>query len=511
LLAIPDEEWQAAVDADLEREQTEADFSEQLTPWGQLVAHGSDVMKLAHGAAMQDETTEQMTRGELTAYRARAYEKELATQAQRVGCDQYSAPLRIGPEWVELDKKSIDDARSITNTYNRDLAREINKIRKDVPTANRNTYAKRIEGWSKSRKDWKDKQIIQYTNNSARNQAQRDFYRNNGITEGTAVLRPRTAVCPICNGWINRGEVPLNVALANPANFHPNCPHYWDVYPPKLAPDDCGNLWRPGIPPGRGSMPSVPEPEPIVAEPVYEPTTADDFTKRAAREIAEEAMERYHDEYGISVADWENKALKQTDELLQGDILIRRKMRGSISVLEDGRFKTQFESGRSGGMFDIEARKRAEKMGMGIPRDIDPRQRPVYGVVSNPPGTVAAVEHTYGPVEFKLKPSVRRRTTYTVGDSFGGMSSGEQAGVLVNDGAQMEAIAHWAPELATGEINVIPYIEAQIQGGVTLDDVAEIVLHKAGVIAKLTDADITALEQLAKSKGIKTRMVIDTF
>ena len=31
-----------------------------------------------------------------------------------------------------------------------------------------------------------------------------------------------------------------------------NCPHYFDITTPKVSADDCANLWRPGIPPGRG-------------------------------------------------------------------------------------------------------------------------------------------------------------------------------------------------------------------------------------------------------------------
>jgi len=387
-LAISDEEWQAVLDSEAEWERrrtatAEADLGEKSPPWMSLVSQGSPVMQIAHGAMMQDDLAEQTRRGELTAQRARAYQDELAIQAKRVGCPHYRGTLRLGPEWIELDKKSIEDAHSITDTYNSDLAKAINKIRTDVPTANRNTYAKRLRDWNDNRSQWKERQIAQHTDLSARNQAQRDFYRNNGIRTGMAVLRPRTAVCPICNGWINRGETPIQVALSNPGPYHPNCvppgepvlmadgtekaiedvavgdevltskgqclvkqifrrqtqepvyqlfvggrvlrvtgehpvmttsgwipardlrvgdlvhttqgthrvtkvevedyvgdvfnleteneeyvvsgvvihncPHYWDVYSPEVSADDCANLWRPGIPPGRGGMPSVPE------------------------------------------------------------------------------------------------------------------------------------------------------------------------------------------------------------------------------------------------------------
>lgn len=228
LLDISDEEWQAAQDAEDEQERRDAQFAgeadiAEAQPWQILVNQLTPVGQIAHGAAMADDTSEQVTRGELTAERARNYEKELKRQARRVGCDQYRGQLSIGPEWVELDQRSVDDARSITNTYNRDLARKITQTRQETPRANRNTYAKRIRDWSKERDAWKDKDIRTQTANSARAQAQRDFYQKNGITEGHAVLRPRTAVCKICLGWIARGEVPVNVATSDAPPYHNFC------------------------------------------------------------------------------------------------------------------------------------------------------------------------------------------------------------------------------------------------------------------------------------------------
>jgi len=45
-----------------------------------------------------------------------------------------------------------------------------------------------------------------------------------------------------------------------------NCPHLWDITTPKLSPEDCAGLWKPGGPPFR--MPGVPTvAEPVVVEP----------------------------------------------------------------------------------------------------------------------------------------------------------------------------------------------------------------------------------------------------
>ena len=60
---------------------------------------------------------------------------------------------------------------------------------------------------------------------------------------GYAVLEPRTAVCPVCQGWIERGEVPLRVAMNHPPPYHFRCPHLFVTYPELVAQDDCPLLW----------------------------------------------------------------------------------------------------------------------------------------------------------------------------------------------------------------------------------------------------------------------------
>ena len=123
----------------------------------------------------------------------------------------------------ELRAASERDATSIVNTYNADLASAIRYIRAETPTANRYVYAKRLGEWEQKRAKWKDGQIAQYTEMSARAKAQQDFFAKNSVHEGTATLEPKRAVCPVCQGWVARGEVPITVAKNNPPPYHPNC------------------------------------------------------------------------------------------------------------------------------------------------------------------------------------------------------------------------------------------------------------------------------------------------
>jgi hypothetical protein len=202
----------------------------------------TDVQKLVHLMMRMVDSDRDTMRAELQKQRIRAYEDELTIQAGRVGCGGRRGRLVNGPALSDLNDMSITDAASIVNTYNYDLAAAILAIASDTPTANRNTYVKRLGAWEAKRREWKRGQIAQFTENSARSQAQQDFYRLNNIG-GVAELQPESAECPVCQGWVQRGEVPLRVAENNPPPYHQNCPHSWACNPDKVAKDECRDLW----------------------------------------------------------------------------------------------------------------------------------------------------------------------------------------------------------------------------------------------------------------------------
>ena len=211
--------------------------------WQPLVEQLSDVGRLVHFAARQEPLDVDRIRAELLRDRRRYYEAELAVQAARVGCPGRSGNLSNGAILSELNQQSLEDATSIVNTYNYDLAIAIRYIRAETPTANRNVYASRLVTWGKNRAAWKNDQIAQYTEMSARSKAQADFYRYNS-NFGTAEIVPKTAVCPICQGWIDRGaDIPLRTAMNNPGPWHPFCPHGWETHPERVAREDCPTLW----------------------------------------------------------------------------------------------------------------------------------------------------------------------------------------------------------------------------------------------------------------------------
>lgn len=213
--------------------------------WRALVGSLTGVQKLVHLAMRLDDFEPDRIRGELVREGRRAYEDELTNQARLAGCRSRRGSLTAGPALSELNDLYRQHALGIVNTYNYDLAGAIIAIGSETPTANRHVYARRLAGWEGQRGKWKTSQVAQSTVGHARAMAQRDFQRFNDI-QGSAVLRPEAAVCPVCIGWVERGQVPVEVALNHPPPYHPNCPHLWRVNPDQVVPADCRNLWMGG-------------------------------------------------------------------------------------------------------------------------------------------------------------------------------------------------------------------------------------------------------------------------
>ena len=220
----------------------ETDETIKLRPWKARVETLTDVQKMVHLAMRKDIVDEEDLKTALTKQRRRAYEDEVTIQLERLGC-QKTGRLSAGPALTELSELSRVDAQSIIATYNDDLAKTITGIADKNPRANRHTYAKNLKTWDTTRATEKSKQIAQFTDSSARSVALKDFYTFNDV-QGFAVLAPTTAQCPVCAGWIARGEVPMQEATNNAPPYHPNCNHYFITVPAQKADKEgCAELW----------------------------------------------------------------------------------------------------------------------------------------------------------------------------------------------------------------------------------------------------------------------------
>lgn len=210
--------------------------------WEQKVTELSNVGILTHLAMRLDTVDQDRLRVQLLAQRKRIYEDELSIQAERAGCGARRARLGNNASLTLLSEASERDAESIIATYNYDLTIAIQAIRTEVPRANRFTYAKRLREWEMARNRWKLPQIAEYTEASARTQAQKDFISFNDA-QGEAKLIPEEAAEPVCQGIIRRGWMPMATAMGFTVPVHVNCPHIWQTRYKRLSKSECGELW----------------------------------------------------------------------------------------------------------------------------------------------------------------------------------------------------------------------------------------------------------------------------
>jgi hypothetical protein len=154
-------------------------------------------------------------------------------------------------------------------------------------------------------------------------------------------------------------------------------------------------------------------------------------------------------------------------------------------IVESGRFKTyaEIDFGNSKGTRYSVARSQYEATIMGVPKDRDYPERPVYGY-----GTAREyAASSYGDVTIHLKDSVKDRTTWTVDDSLDRQSRPLWTDeVDTADTDTLVASSNWSIEADTPlrvsdyyedgpyEGGTSFYVEAQVHGGVSVGDIDSI-------------------------------------
>lgn len=117
--------------------------------------------------------------------------------------------------------------------------------------------------------------------------------------------------------------------------------------------------------------------------------------------------------------------MTNSDEVYVG---IRFDPKNLEKILEDGRFKSQFETGTSGGVLDNWIRSNVESGLMGYSDSIDPVKRPIYGMLfdGKTPSDInlsdgdASISSRYGKAVAIFKRDVKQYSTVTFGDSLDG-------------------------------------------------------------------------------------------
>lgn len=187
-------------------------------------------------------------------------------------------------------------------------------------------------------------------------------------------------------------------------------------------------------------------------------------------------------------------------------------------ILNDGRFKSQHEINSSKGTLDPEYRKRAAKKMFGVDtgKALDSDYE-IYGYLWKEDYADDILFNDsaegYGDVIVKFKKDIMQRTTFTIDDSLGPVMNDMMVPSLANEiTPSWRARSHYTDQIkkmkavADEEIHKkildelgVRYIEAQYHGGVSIDDIEEVV-YTYREFLKGIDEDL--VEKL-KEKGIK--------
>lgn len=257
------------------------------------------------------------------------------------------------------------------------------------------------------------------------------------------------------------------------------------------------------------ALKAVVEPKPVV------PKVPKEWVKKVEK-YQREAMTYAASNWEMKYKDYIDAVNEKIKSLVKDSgTFVRISPKSLAKVLKDERFKTQFEVGSSGGGFNIEKRFKFEKIFMGVSKELDVKKRPIYGYLSDDlrGWTQEGAEgglFQYGEVSVKLKKNLRNRTTFTGGDSMDCTRLGDTPCMqpkLVTSPSYKAG--HYTPQgynpLDIDELTSTFYWEAQIHGGVGLQDIEEIFFFQTPLknLKKLLDEKKVKWSVVRKEEGNK--------
>lgn len=173
-----------------------------------------------------------------------------------------------------------------------------------------------------------------------------------------------------------------------------------------------------------------------------------------------------------------DRAAQGMKDLVDGSpVCMRVTNTAMISILQSGKFLNQHEAGTSEGLFDPELRQSVENEAFD-PSWTEPSEFPLYGYMDTTANGLSP-NVWYGPIKVAFKDSVKGRTTITYDDSLDGLEGGRVAPSRLDDIKSQSIglkIPQFLPELGYGLS--ADYVEAQIHGGLTLNDIDRVYMKK---------------------------------
>lgn len=231
------------------------------------------------------------------------------------------------------------------------------------------------------------------------------------------------------------------------------------------------------------------------------------WTARSASQVRGAAVGNVARVWGKSTPEERAHAIETAREIRKGDVAIAIDPQPIWNILTEGQpFRSQFSTGTSNGALDPDDRANTELALFDVPLNHDPAERPIYGymVSDTAPPYQKSVKH-YGAIRVVLKRSVRERTTMTLTDS---LDCNKIPVPLTGKVSDDRLFAANTEDLDVREVGSSFYAEAQIHGGVSADDIAEIWFPVAGSLSEATGfrrEHIEEMLRISKERGIRVR------
>lgn len=215
-----------------------------------------------------------------------------------------------------------------------------------------------------------------------------------------------------------------------------------------------------------------------------------------------------------------------SDAIDSASLKIRVKDKEAMeSILEEGRFKSQFETGKSSGEYDLDIRKQATQRLFGADTDaLVNKDYEIYGYLwDDAKGIDSGYVYgqskaaSYGRITVTLKDDLRERTTMTIGDSLMPSMNNNIAasrldkitkcwsdsyGNIENDLYKIQKAN--MSTLRLNDLNIFnnaDYVEAQFHGGVATKDIAYVVVDASKSGSNYLD-EYKNIIRLCKEKDI---------
>jgi hypothetical protein len=190
---------------------------------------------------------------------------------------------------------------------------------------------------------------------------------------------------------------------------------------------------------------------------------------------------------------------KSFTQVAQQDVEIRLSGEALEGVFREGRYRNAYEVNEiTENSNYMEQRNNIESKFLGVPANARIEDRPIYGAIHNPSAAAR-----YGEATIVLRPEVKERTTMGVGDSFNGFNPVPVRDVLTgrataDDYSRATSFNTW-DDIKRGKQTVFDststqYWEAQVHGGITVQDIAEVRVPK-GWVENLPSNERLALER----------------